>query len=221
MTAVNYQKQLEAILETDRKAGLRPSLLLHACCAPCSSYVLEYLASHFRITVFFFNPNISPKEEYSKREEELRRLISEMNLEKEVGFISGAYNPDEFFLAVKGLENEPEGAGRCEKCFSLRLEASAKAAREGGFDYFTTTLTISPHKNAPLLNRIGQEKGAQYGVEFLPSDFKKNGGFQRSIELSKEYGLYRQNYCGCVFSKEEQLWRSSGADASQKKQMKP
>ncbi len=195
---INYQKELDAIiyhLETV------PRLLLHDCCAPCGSYCLEYLSKYFDVTVFFYNPNISPAEEYNKRVIEIKRLINEMPLTRKVNFIEGKYDPESFFAISKGLENEPERGKRCEKCFELRLLAAAKTAKDLNFDYFTTTLTISPLKDAELLNSVGQLAAQKYGVPFLPSDFKKRGGYQRSIALSKQYDLYRQNYCGCVFSK--------------------
>ncbi|MDO5424362.1 MAG: epoxyqueuosine reductase QueH [Eubacteriales bacterium] len=197
----NYQKELEKVLEETR--GSVPTLLLHSCCAPCSSRVLEYLSEYFRITVFYFNPNISPAQEYQKRVEEQKRLVREMPLRYPVSVMEGRYEPKEFFEAVRGLEQIPEGGLRCEACFRLRLSEAARVAAEGGFDYVTTTLTISPLKNAEALNRIGRECAGQYGAAWLPSDFKKKDGYKRSIELSAQYGLYRQDYCGCVFSKRE------------------
>ena len=181
--------------------GSRPKLLLHACCAPCSSYVLEYLANYFDITILFFNPNISPEEEYRFRENELRRLIGEMPLPSSVKLISGRYRPEEFYNMARGLEDLPEGAQRCKECYRMRLAESARIAKDGGFDYFTTTLSISPYKNAEWLNTIGKEEGDKVGVEYLFSDFKKKNGYKRSCELSEKYGLYRQDYCGCEFSK--------------------
>ncbi len=197
----NYQKELERIIDGLEEGAKKPRLLLHACCAPCSSYVLEYLSEYFEITVFFYNPNIAPQEEYEKRASELQRLISQMPLKSPVHFLAGPYDPESFYEAARGLESAPEGGERCEKCFRLRLRRTARAAKTFGFSYFTTTLTISPLKNAALLNEIGRELQEEYGVPFLPSDFKKRGGYQRSIELSREYGLYRQNFCGCAFSK--------------------
>lgn len=181
-----------------------PKLLLHACCAPCSSYCLEYLSQYFEITVLYYNPNISPEEEFGKRAAEEKRLISEMRVKNPVTLVVDEYNPREFFDAVKGLENEPEGGERCFVCYRLRLERAAKYAAEHGFDYFCSTLSISPLKKAQKLNEIGEELSGIYKVKNLPNDFKKKGGYLRSIELSREYGLYRQNYCGCVFSKREQ-----------------
>ena len=178
-----------------------PKLLLHVCCAPCSSYCLEYLSDYFDITVYYYNPNISPEPEYRFRLSEEERYISLRDFKNPVSITDSVYDPREFLDAVRGLEREPEGGKRCEKCFRLRLEASAKKAKELGMDCLTTTLTISPLKNAALLNEIGFELGEKYGVMWLPSDFKKREGYKRSIVLSREYDLYRQNYCGCAFSK--------------------
>lgn len=197
---INYQKKLEAEIAA---MGGRKSLLLHSCCAPCSSYVIEYLSEFFDITLLYFNPNISPESEYQKRIEEVKRLIKEMPLKSEVRLIEGRYCPDEFINIARGMEDLPEGVERCFKCYRLRLTEAAAAAKEKGFDYFTTTLSISPHKNAEKLNEIGQELEKKYGVKYLYADFKKRGGYKRSIELSRVYGLYRQNYCGCVYSKSE------------------
>lgn len=199
----NYQKQLDQIIEACVREGRVPSLLLHSCCAPCSSYTIEYLSQYFEITVFYYNPNIYPEEEFSKRVEEQKRLISQMPTRHPVSFIEGTYDPKEFYAVTKGLEQEPEGGLRCTECFRLRLRKTAILSKEKGFDYFTTTLTISPLKDAARLNAIGDEMGEKYGVSFLPSDFKKRGGYQRSIQLSREYDLYRQNYCGCIFSQRE------------------
>lgn len=201
MNKINYQNELDKIIEKNISEGKIPSLLLHACCAPCSSYCLEYLSRYFKITVFYFNPNISLKEEYKYRLNEEKRLISLMDFVNPVRIIEGEYKPKNFYDAVKGLEDEPEGGKRCVKCFKLRLEASAQKAKELGSDYFTTTLTISPLKNAGLLNNIGAQYAEKYGVNWLYSDFKKKEGYKRSIALSREYSLYRQNYCGCIFSK--------------------
>jgi len=197
----NYQKELEKLIEKQQREGEKPSLLLHSCCAPCSSYVLEYLAPYFTICDFYFNPNISPKQEYEDRKEELVRLIREMGLSTEVTFLEGTYQPEDFFAMAKGLEDLPEGGERCFKCYEMRLRESAKMAKEQGADYFATTLTISPLKNAQKLNEIGERLAEEYGVKYLPSDFKKKNGYKRSVELSAQYELYRQNYCGCVFSK--------------------
>ena len=199
MNKINYQNELDKIIEKNISEGKIPSLLLHACCAPCSSYCLEYLSRYFNITVFYFNPNISLKEEYEYRLNEEKRLISLMDFVNPVRIIEGEYKPKNFYDAVKGLEDEPEGGKRCVECFRLRLEASAQKAKELGADYFT--LTISPLKNAGLLNNIGAQYAEKYGVNWLYSDFKKKEGYKRSIALSREYSLYRQNYCGCIFSK--------------------
>ena len=201
MANVNYQKELEKLIEKEQKEGRVPRLFLHACCAPCSSYVLEYLSQYFSITVFFYNPNISPREEYEKRVAEIKRLIGEMEFKNPVELVEGEYEPQDFFAMAKGLEDVPEGGERCFRCYRMRMEETAGLAAEGGYDYFTTTLSISPLKNAAKINEIGQELGEIYRVSHLPSDFKKINGYKRSVELSHEYGLYRQNYCGCVFSK--------------------
>lgn len=199
----NYQKELELILEQIKRDQKTPKLLLHSCCAPCSSYVLEYLSNYFLITVYYFNPNISPSDEYRHRVEEQKRLIRELPVKHTVSFLEGEYRPERFYQAVKGLEAIPEGGERCFACYALRLREAAKASKENGADYFTTTLSISPLKKAEKLNEIGRLAGEEYGVSYLPSDFKKRGGYQRSIVLSREYGLYRQNYCGCIFSRQE------------------
>ena len=201
MNKINYQKELEKIIDKNIKNNETPKLLLHACCAPCSSYCLEYLSKYFNIIIYFFNPNISKKEEYEYRLNEEKRLISLMEFKNPVTIVESTYNPKEFFEAVKGLENEPEGGKRCAECFKLRLKATAEKAKEIGADYFTTTLTISPLKNAQLLNTIGKEFSEEYQIPWLYSDFKKKEGYKRSIILSKKYNLYRQDYCGCVFSK--------------------
>ncbi len=197
----NYQKELEQQIKQQQKVGEKPTLLLHSCCAPCSSYVLEYLTPYFNIYDFYYNPNISPKQEYEERKEELIRLLKEMSLEQEVTFLEGVYEPEQFFAMAKGLEELPEGQERCFRCYEMRLRESAKIAKEQGADYFATTLTISPLKNAQKLNEIGEAIEREYGVAYLPSDFKKKNGYKRSVELSNQYGLYRQNYCGCIFSK--------------------
>ena len=199
----NYAKELNTLIETFTHEEKRPTLLLHACCAPCSSAVLEKLTAHFKITVLFYNPNIYPEAEYQKREAELKRLISEMPCTKEVALVDLPYVPEEFFTAVRGLEHIPEGGERCFVCYEMRLREAAEMAKQLKLDYFTTTLSISPLKNAEKLNEIGERLAAEYGIPYLNSDFKKRGGYQRSIELSHEYGLYRQDYCGCVFSRRE------------------
>lgn len=200
----NYQRELEKILDALIKTdgGSAPGLLLHSCCAPCSSYCMEYLREYFRITVFYYNPNITEAEEYRKRVQEEIRLIGVCNKGgRKIEIIEGDYEPECFLEMARGLERCAEGGERCFRCYELRLQKTAELAREMQFDYFTTTLTISPLKNAAKLNEIGERLSGEYGVRWLPSDFKKRGGYQRSIELSREYGLYRQNYCGCEFSK--------------------
>ena len=204
---MNYQKELERIIEQLQKGQTVPRLLLHSCCAPCSSYVLEYLSEFFEITVFYYNPNIFPEGEYTKRILEQQTLIHDMPTKYPVSFLAGAYDSDKFYAMAKGMENLKEGGARCFGCYALRLEETAKLAKEGQFDYFTTTLTISPSKNAEKLNQIGSKLADKYGIAYLPSDFKKKNGYKRSIELSKEYGLYRQDYCGCEFSQRERMNR--------------
>lgn len=203
MNKVNYQKELDIILAKYRPEDQPKTLLLHSCCAPCSSYVLKYLSDYFAITLLYFNPNISPKEEYEKRVNEQRRLIAELPTKYPIAFMEGRYEPSEFYSAVKGLEQEPEGGARCHVCYELRLREAALAAKAGGYDYFATTLTISPLKDSQVINAIAKKVGEELGVTPLPSDFKKREGYKQSIELSKEYNLYRQNFCGCVFSRRE------------------
>lgn len=205
----NYQLLLDQTIKKIQEQGVHPKLLLHACCAPCSSYVLEYLAEIFDITIFFYNPNIFPEDEYLKRYDELHRLVSEMGLSNRVRFAESNYSPERFFDIAKGLENLPEGGERCKRCYSLRLEEAALEAKRGGFDYFTTTLSISPYKNAQWLCEIGDTMSKKYGVSYLYSDFKKRNGYKRSCELSEEYGLYRQDFCGCVYSKLDRDKRKS------------
>lgn len=202
MNKRNYQRELEQLI-SGIEPGHVPSLLLHACCAPCSSYCLEYLSQYFSITVLFYNPNISPAAEYQKRVDEIKRLISELPAKNKISLIEGRYLPEEFYTSVKGLENEPEGGKRCHVCYELRLHEAAVVAKELGYDYFSTTLSISPLKDADKLNEIGKKLSDEYAISYLYSDFKKKNGYKRSIELSKEYKLYRQNFCGCVFSKRE------------------
>ncbi len=204
--STNYQLLLDNELKLIQQQNLKPTLLLHACCAPCSSYVLEYLNKYFNITVYFYNPNISSCDEYYKRAEELKRLCREMKLD-DVKVVIEDYNNTPFKDLAKGLENEPERGRRCVKCYSLRLQTSAIYASKNNFDYFTTTLTISPLKNAQLLNEIGAQMSEIYGVKYLFSDFKKREGYKRSIELSKIYGLYRQDFCGCEYSKTKNMER--------------
>ena len=184
----------------------RPSVLLHSCCGPCSTAVIERLLEDYNITVFFYNPNITEQEEYELRLDAQRTVIDKFNggrrfIIDRIGLIEGEYRPERFLCSVRGLEDEPEGGSRCTACFRMRLEETARRAKCGGYDFFATTLTVSPHKNYPLISHIGRETADSYGIGFLDMDFKKKAGFQRSIELSKEFGLYRQNYCGCRFSR--------------------
>jgi len=228
MMKQNYQKNLEEVLAQQDGSS---SLLLHSCCAPCSSYCMEYLREYFHITVFYYNPNITLSEEYEKRAEEEKKLICAYNRQvdqvqnhfegniyfsgvmkvtkhtKKIDILEGRYEPEKFLEAVKGYEKSPEGGERCLRCYELRLRETARRAAEGGFDFFTTTLTISPLKNAEVLNEIGRKAAQEYGVAFLPSDFKKKNGYRRSVELSEQFHLYRQNYCGCGFSKASTLER--------------
>lgn len=199
--AANYQLELERALRT--LEGTTPRLLLHCCCAPCASYVLEYLAPRFAVTAYYYNPNIDTAHEHAHRAEELARLVREMPLPGAPDVRAEPYAPEEFYAAVKGLEKLPEGGERCRACYRLRLARAAQAAAAGGYDFFTTTLSISPHKNAAWLNELGQAMAERYGVRWLPSDFKKKNGFGRSTQLAAQYGLYRQDYCGCVFSRRE------------------
>lgn len=210
----NLQKELEKIIEESKENGVTPSLLLHSCCAPCSSYCLEYLSQYFRITVLYYNPNLYPAEEYERRVFEQRKLIAALPAKNKISLVEMKGEPGEFYSAVRGLEQSKEGGERCFACFRLRLERAAEYASENGFDFFTTTLTISPLKNAAKLNEIGEAAGKKFGVRHLPSDFKKKNGYKRSVELSKIYGLYRQDYCGCVFSKRER----EQAEAEKEKQ---
>ena len=214
MNQVNYQKELEKILNTLQEKGEAasdyrpPRLFLHSCCAPCSSYCLEYLCRYFLITVFYYNPNISFSEEYRKRVAEQKRLIAAYNKEEKgwpIDIVEGDYEPERFYEMAKGLEKVKEGGVRCFKCYELRLRETAEIAKEGGYDYFTTTLSISPLKNAAKLNEIGLKLAEEYGVSYLTSDFKKKNGYKRSVELSAQYGLYRQDYCGCEFSMWQRL----------------
>lgn len=197
----NYQRELNALIASNQNNGIVPTLFLHACCAPCSSYCLEYLSQYFKITVVFYNPNITEKDEYLYRLEEEKRLISEMDFKYPVSIIEGEYNPDSFFTMAKGLETSPERGPRCFKCYEQRLRYTAKLAKEKGADYFATTLTLSPLKNAEAINTIGEKIANELDTPYLCTDFKKKGGYLRSTELSKIHNLYRQNYCGCIFSK--------------------
>ncbi len=208
MNQRNYQKELERLLEQLQGA---PRLFLHSCCAPCSSYVLEYLKQYFQITVFYYNPNISEQQEYRKRVEEQKRLIAAFNALGRgypIRILEGEYEPERFFEIARGYEDCREGGERCFRCFELRLRETARQAAAGDYDYFCTTLTISPLKNAVKLNEIGEALAGEYQIPWLPSDFKKKNGYKRSVELSAEYELYRQNFCGCGFSKAEALSRT-------------
>ncbi len=222
MNQINYQKELDKLLTVQEERGTRretaPALFLHSCCAPCSSYVLEYLCKYFRITVFYYNPNISLLEEYRKRAAEQKRLIEAYNREGKghyIEVIEGDYELERFLETVRGLEKCPEGGERCFRCYELRLRETARRAAEGKYDYFCTTLSISPLKNSGKINEIGQALSLEYGVCWLPSDFKKKDGYKRSIELSAEYGLYRQNYCGCAFSMREREGSAEGVSGNQ------
>lgn len=221
MNQINYQRELEQLLSRLKEQGAEgkpvPGLFLHSCCAPCSSYVLEYLCRYFRITVFYYNPNISSTEEYRKRAAEQKRLIDAYNAEGKghrIRVLEGDYEPGRFLDEVRGLERCPEGGERCFRCYELRLRETARRAAEGDFDYFCTTLSISPLKNAQKINEIGLALSEEYGVSWLQSDFKKRDGYRRSVALSAEYELYRQNYCGCAFSKREETCLSGECDVS-------
>lgn len=203
MNKVNYQKQLEMLIAKHEKAGEVPKLLLHSCCAPCSSYCLEYLSNYFRITVFYYNPNIYPEEEYVKRVEEQRHFIERLPVKHKIDFVEGVFEKERFYETIKGYENCKEGGERCFLCYELRLAETAKLAKQMGMDYFTTTLSISPLKNSDKLNEIGEKVGSKFGIAHLSSDFKKKNGYKRSVELSNEYEMYRQYYCGCIYSKKE------------------
>jgi predicted adenine nucleotide alpha hydrolase (AANH) superfamily ATPase len=200
--AVNYQHALDEALRGIKDSGDPKRLLLHSCCGPCSSYVLEYLSRYFEIAVLYYNPNIWPESEFMKRAAVQRELVARMTLPNPVTLIAADYRPGEFDRAAAGLENEPEGGKRCRSCFALRLEEAAVYAKAHGFDYFTTTLSVSPHKDAAALNELGGGLALKHGVKFLFADFKKRNGYRRSVELSEQYGLYRQSYCGCRYSLE-------------------
>lgn len=201
---INYQIKLEEILKEEQKNDRIPKLLLHSCCAPCSTYVLEYLTQHFDIDVLYYNPNIHPSEEYFKREAEQEKFINMVTKVNEINLIKAPYNPKkDYFPKVKGYELEPEGGLRCNICFELRLDMAAQYAKSRGYDYFTTTLSLSPHKNAQIINEIGEKLEQEYDVKYLYADFKKKNGFKRSLELCEQYDVYRQDYCGCVFSLKE------------------
>lgn len=203
----NFDKMLEDIINSNSSKGIVPRVMLHSCCAPCSSYVIEYLSNYFYLTIIYYNPNISPRDEYEKRKKEQIRLINSINTKYRVDIIDCDYDNDLYESKIKGLELEPERGKRCEVCFRLRLEKTAVTAKELGYDYFGTTLTVSPYKNSLMLNEIGLDISNRLGIEFLVSDFKKRNGYKRSIELSREYNLYRQDYCGCKYSKEVYLKR--------------
>ncbi|MBR4262416.1 MAG: epoxyqueuosine reductase QueH [Bacilli bacterium] len=195
---MNYQLEMDKILES---LDSKKRLLLHACCAPCSSYVLEYLTNYFDITILYYNPNIYPKEEFDKRFEELTKLIKELPHSNSIELIEGRYDYNDFLNIAKGREHIPEGGERCFKCYELRMREAAEYAKNNNYDYFTTTLSISPYKNSNKLNEIGELLEKELGIKYLYADFKKKNGYKRSIELSKEYNLYRQDYCGCIYSK--------------------
>lgn len=203
MNKRNLQKELEIIINESEALGVRPKLLLHACCAPCSSHCMEYLNKYFDITIYFYNPNIDNSKEYNLRVEEEKRLIDELDLPYKVGFMEGEYEPKRFHELVKGHERDKEGGERCHICYEMRLLDTADRAKKNGFDYFATSLSISPMKNSQVLCEIGEKVGSDIGIKYLPSDFKKKNGYKRSVELSNEHDLYRQNYCGCSFSKRE------------------
>ena len=197
---INYQLKLEELV---KNLDYVPKLLLHSCCAPCSSRCIELLSEYFDITVLYYNPNISPEEEYEKRKQEQIKFINEFKTKNKLDFMDIEYNYDDFLNIAHGMENEKEGGPRCFKCYNLRLEKTAQVAKENNYDYFGTTLTVSPYKNSQVLNQIGEELSKKYDIKYLYSDFKKNEGYKRSIELSKVYNLYRQDYCGCIYSKLE------------------
>ncbi len=208
----NYQLWLDQEIAKVSAQDDVPTLLLHSCCAPCSSYVLEYLSEYFSITVFYYNPNIYPEEEYRHRVREQQEFIKKFPVKHPISFIEGDYDTERFYEIAKGLENEPERGERCKKCYELRLREAALVAKQHGFDYFTTTLTISPMKDAATLNVIGEQVADEIGVKFLKSDFKKRNGYLRSCEISKEYGMYRQDYCGCVYSYRERQGKKSSQE---------
>ncbi len=225
----NYQKELDQFIGECEKAGIRPRLLVHSCCAPCSSYVMEYLSRYFDLTMFFYNPNMDSREEYEKRASELLRLIGELNAKQQdaehtpIRAVIADYDPESFEEIARGHESDPERGARCHRCYELRLRKTAEYMEahnqscgtdpgEPPYDYFATTLTLSPLKDAEVLNSIGEQLAEQYRIKCLASDFKKRNGYKRSIELSREYGLYRQNYCGCRYSKAQSREREAKAD---------
>ena len=202
---MNYNNKMEEIIAIEQEKNNIPSILLHSCCAPCSSHVISTLTPYFNITILYYNPNIEPYEEYLKRKEEEIRFLKEYPNINKLDIIDCDYDNDKFKSMSKGLEDAPEGGARCFKCYRLRLEKTAEIAKEKGYDYFGTTLTVSPYKNSSKLNEIGEELEKEYNVKYLYSDFKKKNGYKHSIELSREYNLYRQDYCGCVFSKRNKI----------------
>lgn len=210
MNRRNYQRELDGILKQIKEEACRKTLFLHCCCAPCSSYVLEYLSEYFDLILYFYNPNITEEKEYEKRKSELKRLVQENEYAYSIRFVDADYESGLFFQMAEGLEKEPECGRRCWKCYEMRLQKTAEMAGKERADYFCTTLSISPHKNADWLMQIGERLGEVYGTAYLPSDFKKKNGYKRSIELSKKFGLYRQEYCGCVYSREAAKHRKQG-----------
>lgn len=220
MNKINYQLALDKIIEENQKQQNVPFLLMHSCCAPCSSYCLTYLAQYFRITIFYYNPNISPETEYKKRVKEQIRLIQSLDVKYPISFVEGTYEPEKFYEMAKGLEEVKEGGIRCFACYEMRQREAAYYAKEHGFDYFTTTLSVSPHKNAQKLNEIGLWLQEEVGVAYLVSDFKKKGGYLQSIELSKKYDLYRQDYCGCEFSKRQREQERVAKEKDSQKEQK-
>lgn len=199
---MNYQLELEKKLEEIAKLDSKPKLLLHACCGPCSSYVLEYLNCYFDITILYYNPNIYPDTEYVRRRDELKNFLTKFKLKDTIKVMEVPYNPDDYYNAIKGKEKLGEKSSRCYECYKLRLNKSAQYAKEHNYDYFTTTLSISPYKVSAWINEIGSTLEKKYNIKYLYADFKKKNGYKRSLELSAEYGLYRQNYCGCKYSME-------------------
>ena len=202
---INYDKEMMKIIDSFKEEGKVPSLLLHSCCAPCSSAVITRLMPYFNITIFYYNPNIEPFSEYETRKQEQIRFLNEINSENELSFLDCDYDNAEFKKIVKNLEDAPEGGARCSKCFYLRLKKTALIAKENNFDYFGTTLTVSPYKNSAKINEIGLNIEQELGIKFLVSDFKKQDGYKKSIELSRQYNLYRQNYCGCSYARKEEI----------------
>ena len=203
MNKVNYHQKMLELIKANCGENQVPRLLIHSCCAPCSSYCLEVLSQYFEVTVFYYNPNIYPPEEYTMRVTEQDRFVQEFPSKHKISFVEGAYDTDKFYAMAKGMEHLPEGGERCFACYELRLRESAEYAKSNGFDFFTTTLSISPLKNAQKLNEIGAKLEEEYGVRYLYSDFKKQNGYKRSTEISNEYEIYRQYYCGCVYSKKQ------------------